>query len=430
MSRAGGESEASSDLFADAFSRLRATAERIGTHADVLTVLSRPKETLSANVLLRRDDGSLAGYEAWRCRYSDLLGPTKGGLRFHPASNQREVMALALWMTLKCAVVDIPLGGGKGAVCVDPKNLSDTERQRLAEAWVQAFAGMIGPERDIPAPDVATDARTMAWMTAEYGRLRGQPEPAAFTGKPLALGGIHGREEATGRGGWLVLEALAERLQLTPGKTRVMMSGFGNVGRAMARFLENAGYRIVGVGDSGGAVICQDGLDVDALCNTKRSQGTVAALEGEGVKQTRDPDALLCGDCDLLVLAAMQGQIHAGNAAQVQAKAIIELANGPITSDADAILDDRGVQVVPDILANAGGVTVSWFEWRQNRQRGSWSAKRVDDTLAEIMRGAAERVAQTAAELDCSLREAAAAVALRRLEAALLAGAPSAGDDT
>ena len=416
--------EASGDLFEDAFARVRQAAERIGAHPDVLKVLHYPKETLAANVLLRCDDGSLAAYKAWRCRYSDVLGPTKGGVRFHPDSNLREVMALSLWMTFKCALVDIPFGGAKGAVCVDPKTLSDGERQRLAHAWVHAFARMIGPDRDIPAPDVNTDARTMAWMADEYARMIGRPEPAVITGKPLALGGISGRDEATGRGGFMVLDAMVQRLGLAPENTRVMIYGFGNVGSAMAVFLDRAGYRIVGAGDSSGAVTSQAGLGADELCEVKQRHGTVAALERKGVRRLRSASPLIGGDCDLLVLAALQNEIHVGNADQVRAKTIIELANGPITPDGDEILQRRGVQVVPDILANAGGVTVSYFEWLQNRERQAWSAQRVDEGLSRIMRDAAHRVGDAARELDVPLREAAYVVALRRLEAAILAASP------
>ena len=405
---------------------MREAAERIGAHADVLKVLGHPRQTLEASLLLRRDDGSLASYRAWRCRYSDVLGPTKGGVRFHPASSLREVMALSLWMTFKCALVDIPFGGAKGAVCVDPATLSDAERQRLAQSWVHAFASMIGPDRDIPAPDVATDARTMAWMAEEYARLRGQPEPAVITGKPLALGGIPGRDEATGRGGFMVLDALVQRLGLAPEDTRVMVSGFGNVGSAMAGFLEQAGYRIVGAGDSSGAVTSQQGLGVDELRRAKQEHGTVAALEGKGVRKLKRVDSLVGGDCDLLVLAAMQSQVHAGNADTVRAATIVELANGPVTPGADAILHRRGVQVVPDILANAGGVTVSYFEWLQNRERQAWSAQKVDDGLRRIMREATHRVGDAAGELDVPLRQAAYVVALRRLQAAIMASAPSA----
>lgn len=430
MTRSGGgnaadpESDPENDLFDAAFSRVRDAADRIGVHPEVLQVLHYPKETLSANLLLRRDDASLTSHKAWRCRYSDVLGPTKGGIRFHPGSCLREVMALSLWMTFKCAVADLPYGGAKGAICVDAKSLSDTERQRLAHAYVRAFARMIGPDRDIPAPDVATDARTMAWMAEEYGRGIGYPEPAVITGKPVDYGGIPGRDGATGHGGYLVLEALAQRLELAPEDTRVMIYGFGNAGAAMAESLHAAGYRIVGAGDSQGAVVSQKGLEVTELTQAKRSHGTVAGLARKGVRRLRSARSLVGGDCDLLVLAALQNEVDASNAAEVKARAIVELANGPTTPGADRILARRGVHVVPDILANAGGVTVSYFEWLQNRQREAWTADRVRTRLEETMRAAARRVGDTALELDVPLRQAAYVVALRRLEAAILATAP------
>lgn len=424
-----GAATADEDLFDDAFARVRQAGATIDLHPDVLQVLHYPMETLSANLLLRRDDASLTAHKAWRCRYNDVLGPTKGGIRFHPASNLREVMALSLWMTIKCAVVDLPYGGAKGAVCVDPGSLSQTERQRLAHAYVHAFSRMIGPDRDIPAPDVATDARTMAWMADAYGRWLGRPEPAVITGKPVAVGGIPGRDGATGRGGFLVLDTLAQRLELKPAQTRVMVYGFGNAGAAMAQELEAAGYRIVGAGDSRGAVTSQQGLKVDELRAAKREGGTVSSLSRKGVRRLRSASSLIGGDCDLLVLAALHNEIDAGNAERVRARCIIELANGPITPAADAILARRGVHVVPDVLANAGGVTVSYFEWLQNRQREAWDAPRVQARLEAVMREAARHVGDTALELDVGLREAAYVVALRRLESAILATAPMQGSD-
>ncbi|WP_149194360.1 Glu/Leu/Phe/Val family dehydrogenase [Luteimonas suaedae] len=412
------------DLFDAAFLHVRQAAERLGTHPEVLQTLHYPKETLAANLLLRRDDASLATHKAWRCRYNDALGPTKGGIRFHPASNLREVMALALWMTCKCAVVDIPYGGAKGAVCVDPHALSDTELQRLAHAYVHAFARMIGPERDIPAPDVATDARTMAWMADEYARGLGRPEPAVITGKPVAYGGLAGRSGATGMGGFLVLRALARRLDLPRKDASVSIIGFGNAGGALADLLHGDGYRIVGLGDSKGAVFAPAGLDLDGVREAKRAHGSVADYTGKGVRRLRSADALVGSDCDLLVLAALQDEVHAGNADEVRARAVLEIANGPVTPDADAILARNGVEVVPDILANAGGVVVSYCEWLQNRSRDAWSGERVQSRLEDTMRAAARRVDDTAQELDASLRQAAYAVALRRLEAAILATSP------
>jgi glutamate dehydrogenase (NADP+) len=417
------------DIFEAAFSRVQGAARRIGIHDEVLQSLHYPKETLAANLLLRHDDGSLSSHKAWRCRYNDALGPTKGGIRFHEGSNMREVMALALWMTCKCALVDIPYGGAKGAVCVDRKALSDTELQRLAHAYVQAFRGMLGPDRDIPAPDVNTDARVMAWMADEYGRCLGRPEPAVITGKPVAFGGSEGRAGATGMGGYLVLQALAQRLDLAPEDTRVAILGFGNAGGALADLLQNAGYRIVGLADAGGAVTAAKGLNVSAVREDKRKHGSVTGHTAKGARTHAKPETLVGCDCDLLVPAALEDQLHADNAGDVQARVVLELANGPTTPEADAILGKAGVQVVPDILANAGGVTVSYFEWLQNRSRDYWSAERVQSRLEEVMRSAARRVGDTALELDCSLREAAYAVALRRLEAAVIATSPLCPDE-
>lgn len=414
------------DLFDEAWGRVAAVARRIDLHPDALAALHYPRETLAANLLVRRDDASLAAFKAWRCRYSDALGPTKGGLRFHPRSNLREVMALSLWMTLKCALVDLPYGGGKGAVCVDPRQLSETERQRLVQAWTRAFARMLGPDRDIPAPDVATDARVMAWIADEYARLRGRPEPAVVAGKPVAVGGVDGRAGATGAGGELVLDSIARRMDL-PQRWRVAVHGFGNAGGEIARRLHAAGHRIVAAGDSGGALLCARGLEMEALREAKRRHGSVREAAATGAARERDAAAVLSADCDVLVLAAMQDTLTAANAGAVRARVVLELANGPTAPEADRLLAARGVTVVPDILANAGGVVVSYCEWLQNRSREAWSRERVRDRLEAVMRSAAGRVLAHAEETGFDLRDAAYAIALRRLEAAILATAPVAG---
>lgn len=422
--RSAAKKHADEDIFEAAFSRVHSAAKRIGIHDEVLQALHYPRETLAANLLLRHDDGSLSSHKAWRCRYNDALGPTKGGIRFHAGSNMREVMALSLWMTMKCAVVDIPFGGAKGAVCVDRKALSDTELQRLAHAYVQAFRRMIGPERDIPAPDVNTDARVMAWMADEYGRCQGHPAPGVVTGKPVAIGGSEGRDGATGMGAHLVLRELAQRLDLSPGNTRVAILGFGKAGGALAGLLQEAGYRIVGLADSGGAITAKDGLNVAAVREDKRRHGSVADHAGKGIRKHASAETLVGCDCDLLVPAALQDQLNADNAGKVKARVVLEVANGPTTPAADAILAKAGVQVIPDILANAGGVTVSYFEWLQNRSGDRWTAAKVQSRLEEVMSQSARRVGDTALELDSPLREAAYAVALRRLEAAVLSVSP------
>lgn len=415
------DADAPQDLFDAAYRRLCAAAERIDADGEVMAQLHYPAETLSVSLPLRRDDGRLEHLKAWRCRYSDALGPTKGGVRFHPQANLREVMTLAFWMTCKCAVVDIPFGGAKGAVCVDPHGLSATERERLARAYAKAFGRFLGARRDIAAPDMYTDARVMAWMADEHARCIGRPEPAFITGKPEALGGSAGRDGATGDGAFLVLQALRQRLGLEPDQTRVAVAGFGNAGQRIARRLHEAGYTIVALSDSGTALHHPDGLNPMEVAEVKRDKGSLSAWRrgGKGLSRLA-PDELAGVDCDLLVPAATGGQIHRGNAGDVKARVILELANGPVLPEADAILRKQGVEVIPDILANAGGVVVSWFEWRQNLAGAHWPAERVRDELAAIMQAAARRVSDAALELDCDLREAAYVVALRRLSAALM----------
>jgi glutamate dehydrogenase (NADP+) len=328
-----------------------------------------------------------------------------------------EVETLAFWMTFKCAVMDLPYGGGKGAIRVDPHALSKTELERLSRAYVQAFARIIGPDRDIPAPDVYTNAMIMGWMADEYSSIVGQSTPAVITGKPIALGGSLGRDDATARGGYYLVRDLAGELGLTPG-TRVAVQGFGNAGQHVARLLAGAGYNIVAVSDSQGAVHCASGLDVDKLLAAKR-QGTVANLAGSNGAASLPGDRLLGVDCDLLVPAALEDMIHEENAGEVKARVILELANGPITPEADAILAAKNVTVLPDILANAGGVTVSYFEWVQNRQGYYWKLEEVHERLRTAMERQGREVWKTAKTNRTSLRSAAYVHALSRLAGAI-----------
>ncbi len=404
-----------------AFARVRKAGERIDLHPEVLEVLHYPRETISASLPVRMDDGTLLSYKAWRCRYSDALGPGKGGIRFHPDASLREVMTLALWMTCKCAVVDVPFGGAKGAVCVDVHQLSERELERLSRAYMQAFARHLGPDRDIPAPDMYTNARIMAWMADEYARLIGQPEPAVITGKPLAIGGSFGRDGATGMGAWLVLDELGQRLDLGADGARVIVIGFGNAGERIATLLHDAGYRVIGVADSGGGIVCDKGLDPRQVGQSKRKHGSVVRhRRGRSVRRV-ETDELWSTDCELLVPVAGGDMIGVAQARVLKARCLLEVANGPVQPKADAVLRKRGIEVVPDILVNAGGVVVSYFEWLQNRSRDRWSAETVQQRLDQTMRSAARAVADTAVELDCGLRSAAYVVALRRLSEAIMA---------
>jgi len=408
------------DLLTGALSRLDEAAKHVDVDTEVLEKLKYAKETLSVRLSVRMDDGSRRSFPAWRCRYDDTRGPTKGGIRYHPNSSVEEVTTLAFWMTFKCAVMNLPYGGGKGAVKVDPHSLSKSELERLSRAYVQAFAGMIGPDRDIPAPDVYTNSMIMGWMADEYSSIVRQPSPAVITGKPLPLGGSLGRDDATARGGYYLLKRLEDDLRLAGSAKRVVVQGYGNAGFHIARLLHADGYRIVGVSDSRGAIVCEDGLDPHAVLAAKERGGSVTAHAGAGVRVVGD-DALLAVPCEVLVPAALEDQIHKGNAGLVKAGIVLELANGPVTPEADRILEEKGIIVLPDILANAGGVTVSYFEWVQNRQGYYWNLEEIHERLRAIMETEGRRVWDRRAAQGISMRTAAYAHALERLSSAIAA---------
>ena len=403
-------------ILQSALTRLDEAARHVRIDGDVLEKLKYPRETTKVRLLIRMDDGSRKSFLAWRCRYDDTRGPTKGGIRFHPDATAEEVETLAFWMTVKCAVANLPFGGGKGAVRVDPRTLSKAELERLSRAWVQAFARVIGPDRDIPAPDVYTNPMIMGWMADEYACIHGQSVPAVITGKPIALGGSLGRDDATARGGFYLTRHLSDRLGLPDDAPGIVVQGFGNAGQHIARLFHAAGARILAVSDSRGAVHDPDGLDPDALLAAKAAGGSVLDA---GTGSAISADELIGLECDILVPSAMEDMIHRGNAARVRARAILELANGPVTPEADRILADRGVVVLPDILANAGGVTVSWFEWVQNRQGYSWTLEEVHARLKAIIETEADAIWDIASEKGVSLRTAAYIHALGRLATAI-----------
>lgn len=399
--------------------RLDEAAAHVALDADVLEKLKYPRETTKVRLMIRMDDGSRKSFMAWRCRYDDTRGPTKGGIRFHPDSTAEEVETLAFWMTFKCAVMNLPYGGGKGAVRVDSHALSKAELERLSRAYIQAFAKIIGPDRDIPAPDVYTNSMIMGWMADEYASIVGESAPAVITGKPISLGGSLGRDDATARGGYYLVRRLADQLGLKPG-ARVAVQGFGNAGQHIARLLAADGYRIVAASDSKGAIRCADGLDVETLLAAK-NRGSLGALAGANGITSLSADDLIAVDCDILVPAALEDMIHAGNADRVKARVVLELANGPITPEADRILEQKKVVVLPDILANAGGVTVSYFEWVQNRQGFYWPVEEVHERLKTMMEREGEAVWSIARDRGISLRSAAYVHALARLANAIQA---------
>ena len=405
-------------LLDDALVRLDEAARHLNVDPDVVEKLKYARETTKVRLMIRMDDGSRKSFIAWRCRYDDTRGPTKGGIRFHPDAHVEEVETLAFWMTFKCAVMNLPYGGGKGAVRVDPRTLSKAELERLSRAYMQAFARTVGPDRDIPAPDVYTNAMIMGWMADEYAQIIGRAEPAVITGKPIALGGSLGRGDATARGGYYLVRHLATDLAL--GKvTRVAIQGFGNAGQHVARLLASDGHRIVAVSDSQGAVYSGNGLNVDALLAAKAQGKPVASTVGAHGHEALDPNQIVGVQCEILVPAALENMIHAGNAKSVRAKLILELANGPVTTEADDILAKSGVVVLPDILANAGGVTVSYFEWVQNRQGYYWTEQEIHTRLQAIMEREGRAIWTLSRDKSISMRTAAYVHALGRLAEAI-----------
>ncbi len=406
-------------LFTKARKRLKAAAKHLDVHPDIIEKLKYPKETLSASLMVRMDDGSSKAFKAWRCRYDDTRGPTKGGIRYHPRVNMDEVMTLAFWMTFKCAVAGLPFGGAKGGVSVDTKKLSKTELERLSRAYIQAFSRFIGPSRDIPAPDMYTNGIVMAWMADEYATMADQPSPAVITGKPIPLGGSLGRDDATGRGGCLVLRHLEKDLGLSPERSRIVLQGFGNASFHCARLLHADGYRIIGLSDSRSAVYDPDGIDPLAAMEHKQSKRGLAGCPSNGKLREMTNAELLEAECDVLIPAALENQIVLENAPNIKAPVILELANGPTSPAADKVLNEAGKTVIPDILANAGGVTVSYFEWVQNKAGYYWELPEVHNKLKSIMVPEARRIWDLALERNIDMRTAAYVHALDRIAAAV-----------
>ncbi|PIQ26828.1 glutamate dehydrogenase [bacterium (Candidatus Blackallbacteria) CG17_big_fil_post_rev_8_21_14_2_50_48_46] len=413
-------SEEQGRLFRDARRRLNKAIQFFPISPDVEEQLKYPKSSLAVSVVIRMDNGSRRAFKGFRVRYDDSRGPSKGGIRFHQNVTLDEVMALAFWMTFKCAVVGIPYGGAKGGVCVDTKELTKTELERLSRTYIEMISDMIGPEVDIPAPDMYTNEIIMGWMSDQYNRIKRGKFPGVITGKPLSLGGSVGRTDATGRGGMNVLRRLEEHLQIHPHQTKVAVQGFGNVGYHCARLLYDAGYQIIAVSNSEGGIYDPDGIDPYSLKQWEQEHKDVlAGAPTKGTSQTIGNEDLLKLPVDVLVPAALENQITSRNAHEIKAKIILELANGPTTADADAILHERGVLVIPDILANAGGVTVSYFEWVQNQTGFYWEIDEVQEKLQKIMEKATISVWETMVEHKCDMRTAAYIEALKKLSQAI-----------
>ncbi len=399
----------------EAVTNLEQVAKLINLDTEVLRIIEKPDRVLEVKLVIRKDDGSYAVFTGFRSQHNNARGPYKGGIRFHPQVTKEEVMALSLWMTLKCAVVGIPYGGGKGGVIVDPHKLSSTELERLSRAYARAIAPIIGADKDVPAPDVNTNGQIMAWMVDEYSQLKGKLELAAFTGKPLDFGGSQGRTEATGRGGVDILNNLAKYYHLKPGETKVAVQGFGNVGTWFAYFAQKEGYKVVAVSDSKGTIYNPQGLDVKEVMKLKKEKGSVVYASGKKLGR----DEVLTLPVDVLVPAALEGAINEDNAQSIKAKYIIEMANGPTTVEAEEILLKRGVRIIPDVLSNAGGVTVSYFEWVQNRQGYYWPKDEVFAKLEKIMTQAFQDMMVQVEKRGLTHRQAAYANALSKISAAI-----------
>ena len=395
---------------------LRQAAEAAGYSRDEIITLEYPERELKVSVPVEMDDGSIRVFDGYRVQHSSLRGPCKGGVRFHPDVDIDEVKALSAWMTFKCAVVNIPYGGAKGAVRVDPRELSQKELQRLTRRYTAMILPIIGPEKDIPAPDVNTNAETMGLIMDTYSMFQGYTVPGVVTGKPVDIGGSLGRREATGRGVMLVTMKTLERLGMDPKKTRVAVQGFGSVGSAAARLLAEKGCRIVAVSDVSGGLYSAEGLDIPALQKflAGNPEKMLADYECNGVSHITNRQ-VLTAEADILIPAALENQITGEIAPDIRARILVEAANGPTAVEADEILAKRGILVVPDILANAGGVIVSYFEWVQNIQSLTWDESEVNENLAKIITRAFDDVWNLSESKSVPLRMAAYMTALRRL---------------
>ncbi len=380
---------------------------------ELIKVLKVPERILQVAIPIKMDNGNLKIFHGYRVQHSSARGPYKGGIRFHPQTNMDEVKALATWMSLKCAVIDIPFGGGKGGIEVNPKELSEKETECLTRGYVKKIFDFVGPEKDIPAPDVYTTPQIMAWYADEYSKLAKKKTPACVTGKPIDAGGSLGRDTATARGGQFVLEKF---LQIS--KTRILtiktvaVQGFGNAGANIAKLLHSAGYKVVAISDSSGGTINKNGLNPSELLQLKKKYKEISNIKNI---QRISNEKLLKLSVDVLIPAALEDVISEKNADKIKAKIILELANGPVTPEADKILAGKKIIVIPDILASAGGVTVSYFEWFQNMKKQKWTKKQIDKKLMTKMDAAIIAVYSASKKFKCSLRQAAYILAIKKI---------------
>lgn len=392
---------------------------RLGYSEEYYELLKEPMRLLTVRIPVRMDDGQLRVFTGYRAQHNDAVGPTKGGIRFHPSVTAEEVSALSIWMTLKCGIFDLPYGGGKGGIICDPRTMSLGEVERLARGYVRAISQIVGPNKDIPAPDVYTNAQIMAWMLDEYSILRENDSPGFITGKPIVLGGSRGRERATSLGVAIAIREAAALQGMSLQGLKVCVQGFGNVGSHLASILNEWGALVVGISDVHGGIYDEQGLNIPELLDRRDSFGSVTSLFDNRLSN----DEFLTLPCDVLVPAALENQLTLDNVADIRAKMIVEAANGPTTIEASEKLHERGVLVIPDVLANAGGVTVSYFEWVQNNQGYYWPEEEVNEKLEKKMVEAVHKVMDMAQSRNITPRLAAYMVGVKKFaEASRLRG--------
>lgn len=384
---------------------------KLGYSEEMFELLKEPIRMLTVRIPVRMDGGSIKVFTGYRAQHNDAVGPTKGGVRFHPEVDEEEVKALSMWMSLKCGIVDLPYGGGKGGIICDPRTMSFTELEKLSRGYVRAISQIVGPTKDIPAPDVYTNSQIMAWMMDEYSRLRENDSPGFITGKPIVLGGSQGREKATAQGVTICIDEAAKKRGIDIKGARVVIQGFGNAGSFLAKFMHDAGAKVIAISDAHGALHDPNGLDIDYLLDRRDSFGTVTTL----FENTLSNKELLELDCDILVPAAISNQITEKNAHDIKASIVVEAANGPTTLEATRILSERGILLVPDVLASAGGVTVSYFEWVQNNQGYYWTEEEVNEKLQIKLVEAFNNVYETSQNRRVNMRLAAYMVGARKM---------------
>lgn len=384
--------------------------EKLGFDEGMYDLVKEPLRLLTVRIPVRMDDGSVKTFTGYRAQHNDAVGPTKGGVRFHPDVDEDEVKALSMWMTLKCGIVDLPYGGGKGGIVCDPRQMSIHEVERLSRGYVRAISQIVGPTKDIPAPDVFTNSQIMAWMMDEYSMMDAFNSPGFITGKPIVLGGSQGRDRSTALGVVIAIEEAAKRRGKHIKDARVVIQGFGNAGSFLAKFLYDAGAKVVGISDAYGALHDSNGLDIDYLLDRRDSFGTVTNL----FEDTITNKELFELDCDILVPAAISNQITGDNAHDIKADIVVEAANGPTTPEATKILTERGILLVPDVLASAGGVTVSYFEWVQNNQGYYWTEEEVNEKLRDKLVTAFDNVYTLSQNRNIDMRLAAYIIGIKR----------------